>query len=151
MGLYRKKPLTVEAMQWTGDNFDEITLFCGFRRTADGHEMNAFNPIATFLMPDESADPKQTAELWVEANKGLLPLVDGEWVIKDSLGFYPCQADKFAETYDEVDELPEPLPAFSPNCGRCWNIHRGYEHLNHTTAEHDGWWDLMRPDAPTEE
>lgn len=38
-------------------------------------------------------------QLWVEANKAWLPLEDGEWVIQDELGFYPCKDVVFSKKY----------------------------------------------------
>lgn len=99
MPKFRKKPIEVEAVQFTGDNWAEMHAFTGHRLLSDQINMvDAFNPIGTYLT---SAGRDNTyAELWVDANGTVLPIPVGEWVIKDSLGFYPCQEDKFTETYD---------------------------------------------------
>ncbi|AEL98276.1 hypothetical protein LINSTU_33 [Mycobacterium phage LinStu] len=36
------------------------------------------------------------------ANQSWLPIKDGEWVVKDRLGFYPVEDGVFAETYELV-------------------------------------------------
>ncbi len=33
---YRKKPIEIEAVQWTGDNLDEIARFIGHTPTVTG-------------------------------------------------------------------------------------------------------------------
>lgn len=105
MPLFVKKPIVVEAVQWTGENFTEMHMFTGFRTIEGEHEAQVFNRIGTYLL--DYLHPGATAELWVEANGTNLPLETGEWVIKDSLGFYPCKEAKFAETYEPYsDETP---------------------------------------------
>lgn len=92
MTTYRKRPTEVEAIQFTGKNHDEIKNFVGSHTIID-------TPAFRYGPVDGAP-----AELWVAANNSWLPIEAGEWVIQDSLGFYPCKEDKFAETYDEVDE-----------------------------------------------
>lgn len=41
-------------------------------------------------------------ELYVAANNAWLDIEIGEWIIKDSRGFYPCKPDIFAQTYEVV-------------------------------------------------
>lgn len=93
MTTFRKRPIEIEAKQFTGDNYDEIKEFVGNHTIID-----------TPAFRHGSVDGGVKNELWVAANNSWLPIETGEWVIKDSLGFYPCKEDKFAETYDEVDE-----------------------------------------------
>lgn len=87
MGYYRKKPVIVEALQWKGDNEEEMEKF-------------AFGCFLTVELEDRQDDPDLTAELFVGANTRWLPLHTGEWVIKDELGFYPCKPDIFEKTYE---------------------------------------------------
>lgn len=77
---YRKKPVVILAMQWTGDNLTELGDWVG-----NGN-----------LLPP---DPDKCLKLWVAANTAWLPLEVGEWIIKDRLGFYPCNDAVFQETY----------------------------------------------------
>lgn len=91
MGKYKKKPVVVEAVQFTGDNWAEIHAFTGHREPRDGLVMDVFAP---------NGKPV----LWVEANQAWLVIEVGEWVIKDTLGFCPCAEDVFVATYEEVTD-----------------------------------------------
>lgn len=84
---YRKKPVEIEAMQWTGDNAADLGEWTG----------DAFH--------DKPCGVGHgTACLYVAANQAHLGIPTGEWVIRDRAGFYPCRADVFAATYEAVDE-----------------------------------------------
>lgn len=80
---YRKKPVTVDAMQWTGP-FDNYLLqeFCGhWVSIVDGRR-----PLVTSL-------------------EGAMTVSPGDWVIKGVKGeFYPCKDDIFKLTYEQVQE-----------------------------------------------
>lgn len=82
---YRKKPVVNEAMQWRADNLGELSRWAG------GSNLR--------LQPGSGRD---VLYLYVAANGTWLPLEPGEWVIRDSKGFYPCKADVFAATYERV-------------------------------------------------
>jgi hypothetical protein len=80
---YRKKPVTIHAMQWTGDNFNEIKEFVG-------ESLEAFHFKGTIGI--------QTLEGTMSANEGY-------YIIKGVRGeFYPCKPDIFEETYYEVED-----------------------------------------------
>jgi hypothetical protein len=103
MGKYRKKPVEVEAVQFTGENWAEMHAFTGHRNVENDlnpYMVDIFTEIGTYLATYLNDAAK--AELWVEANKSVLPIEIGEWVIQDRLGFYPCKEDVFAATYEEV-------------------------------------------------
>lgn len=77
---YRKKPIIIEAIQWTGDNTDEVKNFIGtnFR----------YVTINSMII--------KTLEGEIEASKD-------DYIIKGVHGeFYPCKPDIFMITYDEV-------------------------------------------------
>ena len=77
-----KKPVIIEAMQWTGDNQYEISKFIG----------------------DEL--------LYIEEGKLLISTLEGvhaasinDWVIKGIKNEkYPCKPDIFEQTYEEIGE-----------------------------------------------
>lgn len=83
---FRKKPVTIEAVQWNGDNWDEIRDFCGVHQQGHGHGWY-------------SADNKNyigTLEGQMEASKG-------DYIIKGIKGeFYPCKPDIFEATYEKL-------------------------------------------------
>ena len=77
---YRKKPVVIEAVQFTGLNFDEIESFVGgdYGKDAKGNGV-----IATL--------------------EGPLHISPNDWIIKGVKGeFYPCKPDIFKATYDTV-------------------------------------------------
>lgn len=99
---FRKKPVVIEAIQFLGDNWIEVQAFTQ-THTPDGepeHLIQNFNEIGTYLVP--VADAPHTAELWVAANSQWLPVQPYEWILKDASGFYPCQPDRFLETYERA-------------------------------------------------
>lgn len=76
---YRKRPVVVEAVQFTGHNDAEVLDFC---------------PIAR--------DPVDTkANLIIPTPEGEMLVSIGDWVIRGVKGeFYPCKPDIFKETYE---------------------------------------------------
>ena len=84
MKKFRKKPVVIEAVQWTEDNWEEVTLF------AKGSSRN-INTIKGYL-------EIITLEGTMKANKN-------DWIIKGIQGeFYPCKPDIFKKTYEEVND-----------------------------------------------
>lgn len=82
---YRKKPVTIEAIQWTGNNFYDIDRFVNI----DG--------LAHSLGEDV---------LYIPTLEGTMKADKGDYIIKGIYGeFYPCKPDIFKETYEEVNEL----------------------------------------------
>lgn len=89
---FRKKPIVIEAVQWTGKNIDEITAFIPL----DDRLM---------LMPVNTPDSIKEAQLNVRTKEGLLHASPGDFIIRGVQGeFYPCKPDIFAATYDAVSE-----------------------------------------------
>lgn len=89
---YRKKPVTVEAIQWKGGNFREIVEYVGSFVAEDGIEEPG---VRTGIY----AQPR----IWVAANREWLDIEIGEWVLKDKLGFYPCKDEMFQHSYELVE------------------------------------------------
>lgn len=83
-GRFRKKPVVIEAMQWTGDNLQEIWDWTTAEVVYGPTEVNPLR-------------------LYVGANEAWLDLEVGEWILKDALGFYPCKAGMFANNYEPVE------------------------------------------------
>lgn len=76
---YIKKPIPVEALQWTGENEKEIQEFCG-----------------------EAAWLSSERELGILTLEGLMVATKGDYIIKGVDGeFYPCKEDIFNKTYEE--------------------------------------------------
>ncbi|MDR1946424.1 MAG: PGDYG domain-containing protein [Desulfovibrio sp.] len=82
---YRKKPVEVEAVQWTGENIDEISAFCGasFLGAQGGQGRGTTLSIGTLEGPHIAST--------------------GDFIIKGVTGeFYPCKPDIFNATYEGV-------------------------------------------------
>lgn len=93
MKKYRKRPVVVEAIRWTGDNLRDVIDFTGWH---------------------ESASRKWTWEEYehIVREKGLkiftlegpLMATVGDWIIKGVQGeFYPCKPDIFLASYEPID------------------------------------------------
>lgn len=82
---YRKKPLIVEAVQFTGENFREI------RDTLT--PKNEESPLGLLA----------NGNIQVWTLEGPLRANKGDWIIKGIMGeCYPCKPDIFEATYEEV-------------------------------------------------
>ena len=80
---YRKKPITIEAVQWTGENIKEIERF-----TRGNAHYNLW--LDTFEI--------KTLERIIIVNVG-------DYIIKGVNGeFYPCKPYIFKQTYELVKE-----------------------------------------------
>ena len=85
---YRKKPVVVEAIQWTGDNYDEICKFVG-------------KPLVFNAEPRDNSQPR----LAIDTLEGEMTATVNDYIIKGVKGeFYPCKPDIFLQTYEEVKE-----------------------------------------------
>lgn len=77
---YRKRPVTVEAVVWTGYNLDELNGLDGF----------------------EEASSMIGKELWVMTMEGPLRASVDDYIVRGICGeFYPCKPDIFRATYEE--------------------------------------------------
>lgn len=79
-----KKPVEIQAVQWTGDNYDEIENFVG---------RNGLDLFWKFEKPG----------LIIYTLEGDHYASVGDWIIRGVRGeFYPCKPDIFKQTYEEV-------------------------------------------------
>ncbi len=85
---FRKKPVIVEAVQWKGNNLEELKAF----------------------VPKEFRHNKIHEPMGIITRKGVMTISEGDWIIKGVHGeFYPCKPDIFEKTYEAVIEKPKPL------------------------------------------
>ena len=83
ISTYRKKPLVVEALQWTGFNLNEVIGFCPVIQ------------VETELLVD------RFPELFICTLEGEMHVSLNDFIIKGVRGeFYACKPDVFWETYD---------------------------------------------------
>lgn len=92
---FTKKPVTIEAIQYTGDNLIDVISFTGIHPNFDkwfasmedyvNHVRNDGNVFKIFTL------------------EGTMSAIPGDWIIKGVKGeFYPCKPDIFVATYDEA-------------------------------------------------
>jgi hypothetical protein len=86
MPKFIKKPIVIDAIKWTGENFFEIL------KLANGDDSKIVCNITDKLLTIVTLEGDMTASM-------------GDWIIKGIKGeFYPIKNDIFLETYEEVIE-----------------------------------------------
>lgn len=90
--LFRKRPIEVYAVQWTGSNEDEVKAFASaFFDVLEDEDRGGCN------------DPEATAQVFDALHRTWVLVYDGDWIIQGIRGeFYPCRGDVFETTYEEV-------------------------------------------------
>ena len=91
---YRKKPIVIEAVQWTGGNWAEVAEFTGLPDT------------------DETEIARQMAaadgRVRIRTLEGVMAASPGDWIIRGVQGeFYPCNPGIFAATYELAEDVQE--------------------------------------------
>jgi hypothetical protein len=88
---YRKKPVVIEAVQFTGHNDVEVSDFVG----------------------GSGIDPIASHATWViHTLEGDMTAQPGDWIIRGVKGeLYPCKPDIFEATYEAAPESEGRWPA----------------------------------------
>jgi len=85
MPRFRKKPVIIEAMHYTGQNVAQIIAWVG--------------------SPSREISEYLTGELEIKTLEGNMKANEGDWIIRGIKGeLYPCKPDIFDETYELVEE-----------------------------------------------
>ena len=93
---YRKKPVVIDAVQWTGENKREMFDFLMEYHCTDQY-MSAEGK--NFYIDNQ----KVPGGLVIKTLEGEHLANIGDYIIKGVHGeFYPCKPDIFKETYEEV-------------------------------------------------
>ena len=89
---YKKKPVIIDAIEWNGKNFNEISYF-----TNDWH--------GNKLAHEDAEDAAlKSGKLFIHTLEGVMTASKGDFIIKGIAGeFYPCKEDIFLKTYESVD------------------------------------------------
>ncbi len=88
---YRKKPVEIEAMQFTGDNHAEVVAW------AQSHD----GPVVAESATCHGDGPPYL--LIIRTLEGTMACGRNDWLIKGVRGeFYPCKPDIFAQTYESM-------------------------------------------------
>src|SRR5258708_3640025 len=101
MAKFRKRPVVIDAIQWTGANVQELSdWLAGF----DSHvappndEQECAKCIARF---DYTATP---VSVLIPTLEGTMTAIAGDWIIRGVAGeFYPCKPAIFEKTYESAD------------------------------------------------
>ena len=81
MAKFRKKPVVIEAVQWTGGLTEEMARFLPAHGISIG-----------------------TNALFIHTSEGTMCVSINDWIIKGVKGeFYPCKPTIFALTYEAED------------------------------------------------
>lgn len=84
--IFRKKPVNVAAIQWTGANVEEVKAFFG-------------EEAKKCLSPYQSK-----GNLIIETLEGNQIALPGDFIIRGIKGeYYPCKPDIFEKTYEVVE------------------------------------------------
>lgn len=83
MGRYRKRPVIIEAVQFTGDNLAEIAEFTGY------------------VLDDRYDGRYETIVIWTL--EGDMEARVGDFIIRGvNAELYPCKPDVFEATYEAI-------------------------------------------------
>lgn len=84
MSKFRKKPVVIEAVQYTGTNGEEVQSFVGENIMWNSHAKDAGGYILTL--------------------EGEMQFIVTDYIIRGVKGeFYPCKEDIFLATYEPVE------------------------------------------------
>lgn len=99
---YRKKPVVIEAVQFTYENHAELSEFCKSFYNED-------NPIRSGYEEDVITGERTSyAELNIPTLEGIMTAKLNDYIIKGVQGeFYPIKNDIFEATYEKVNESIE--------------------------------------------
>ncbi len=99
---YRKKPVVVKAVQWTGENLREVIAFMDGPPETKSHH--------AFTMWEQFEDLVRKDGLKIYTLEGKMDASPGDWIIKGVKDeFYPCKPDIFAATYEPASQPAQPV------------------------------------------
>lgn len=91
---FRKKPVTVEAIQYDGENRRWIEAWMGVDRPVTDEVIG---------LSDDTLQPG--IQFIVHTLEGGMKVSEGDWVIKGTSGeFYPCKPEIFSDIYEPVED-----------------------------------------------
>jgi hypothetical protein len=88
MAKFRKKPVVVEARQYTEEDRASVVEWCG----------------ATSTGIDDCGCEYELKNIRIHTLEGVMLAAPGDWIIYGVKGeFYPCKPDIFEATYERVE------------------------------------------------
>lgn len=95
MALFRKKPVVIEAVQWTGENLWDVLAFTG-KHPKWSEWFSTFDQYEAYVRASGGVFKILTLE-------GTMEATPGDWIIRGVKGeHYPCKPDIFEATYEAV-------------------------------------------------
>lgn len=93
---FRTRSATISAIQWTGENAQEIRQFTSFGESA---------PSDCIVLYPGPINGSPRTFLQIHTLKRLMMADPGDWIIKGSDGkFYPCRSDVFASLFELAEQ-----------------------------------------------
>ncbi len=94
MPKFRKKPVVIEAYQFTRANFCRDKEPIWLKQAIQNGEITLWSQYAGEVVEGE-----------IKTLEGVMKVSENDWIIKGINGeFYPCKPDIFEKTYDLVEE-----------------------------------------------
>ena len=92
MAKYRKKPVVIDAILWTGGDYECLNNFCGME-WARADAVDEIGP-----------DDKENVVVYNKEEKQWLNAPVGHWIIRGLKGeYYPCSPDVFEQSYELME------------------------------------------------
>ena len=86
MTRYRKRPVVIDAVRWTGDNQGEVAAILG-------DDLKGVSPLG-----------RSGEQLLIRTLEGTMTAERGDWIIRGIKGeAYPCKPDIFEATYEPAE------------------------------------------------
>jgi hypothetical protein len=100
MKKYRKKPVVIEAMQFTGSPKSAKAIYDWTKES--GH-------VAVQEMPEgysnKNGNPAPRYRVFIKTLEGIMQARPGDFIIRGVSGeFYPCKPNIFKRTYEKVED-----------------------------------------------
>lgn len=90
MKLFRKKPVVIEAVQLTSENWSNVCDFLGEEFFQSG---------------GSGAKEDEAISLNIPTLEGVMTASENDWIIRGVQGeIYPCKPDIFDTTYEPVED-----------------------------------------------
>jgi hypothetical protein len=97
---FRKKPVVIDAVKWTGTekSMEECLEFI-----ADGKP--DFEHLPSDGVHIHKGVSYCAGQIFIPTLEGVMTASEGDWIIKGVKGeFYPCKPDIFEATYEKVED-----------------------------------------------
>lgn len=102
---FRKRPVTIDALQLRWENWDAICDFVGNEFFAKGgHGVYVDTDGSVAVMPNGFPKVTETLGLIIPTLEGNMLAVQDDWIIRGVEGeYYPCKPQIFEKTYERVE------------------------------------------------